>query len=107
MSAPDFQVYTLRQPCAQAVQITEENLQDVADYLGDYGWSTNELRYSYSMGSYIRPSGELLYGTDKVDNAIVTRHGLIARIGDWILEQPRGYTILTDQAFHAGWVLDD
>lgn len=70
----------------EAVQITEENLYDIAK------WCDGDVR-SYKGKKFVQVD---------VLHPLSPEHSK-ARVGDWVLKSEQGYKIFNDQAFKKGW----
>lgn len=75
----------------EAVQVTEDNIGDVAD------WCDGELRSTAENISFVKV---------KVHRPLTTRQTR-AFVGDWILYAGRGFKVYTTKAFEASFEKSD
>ena len=86
-SAPEFTENYIRRPFAvKAVQISEENIRDLAE------WTEGSVGVNHKNETNIRiiePPGKRLRYRQK--------HGFY---GDWLVHGPQGFRIFSNEAFH-------
>jgi hypothetical protein len=95
--------YRRRPIYVDAVQITEKNFVEVAEWcMGDILWQDGSKVITSIADPAIDPSQQ--YIRVRVNNPKYLRQTM-AYVGDWILYSPQGYKIYTKRAFEAAFEL--